>query len=90
MSKIKRYVCEICGKTGLGTTLKMPASFSTYHDHDVCKECCVNRRAPVQGYVNPARPIDARPPGSITWDEHEKAYAGYVKKLVVTFSKEGM
>lgn len=47
VGRLRRYICEICGKTGIGTTLKMPASFSTYRDHDVCKECCVNRRKDV-------------------------------------------
>lgn len=45
------------------------------------------RRAPVQGNLLWAlpvdhrdRPVDAKPPGTISWDEHEEAWRAYDAK----------
>lgn len=41
-----------------------------------CETCICGRRAPVQGeYATPGD--SARGPGTITWEEHLAAYAGY-------------
>lgn len=38
------------------------------------------RRVCVQSYGHPIRDADARPPGTITWDEHVKAWQVYDRK----------
>ena len=42
-----------------------------------CPTCICGRRAPVQGeYARPGGP-PARAAGTVTWEEHLKAYAAY-------------
>jgi hypothetical protein len=52
-----------------------------------CKTCICGRRAPVQGDTNhqlpashPKRPPAARGPGTISWAEHEEAWAAYAAR----------
>jgi hypothetical protein len=54
--------------------------------HD-CPTCICGRRAPVQGdrlhqlpASHPERPAGARGPGTISWTEHEEAWAAYAAK----------
>ncbi len=45
-----------------------------------CKTCICGRRAPVQGHTHdPSGKRAPRVDGSITWEEHDRAWAAYAK-----------
>ena len=57
------------------------------HPAPHCDTCICGRRAPVQGeYGRGDKPAVA--PGTITWEEHLEAYAGYAAKYGTSQSAE--
>lgn len=51
-----------------------------------CPTCICGRRAPVQREYKGKRPD--KPPGTVTWEEHLKAYEGYAARYGTSQSAE--